>query len=181
MKLDKIYTRGGDSGLTSLADGSRVKKSSARVNAYGIVDELNSAIGIALCYYQSDFLEKVQNELFDVGAELATPFREGDAKRARISISEDYVTRIENEIDRINANLPPLLSFVLPGGNIACSTLHLARTICRRAEREVVYLAEVEPNINPILIKYINRLSDLIFVMAREASKGEEVLWQPSL
>jgi cob(I)alamin adenosyltransferase len=185
MKLDKIYTRTGDEGKTSLGDGSRLPKFHARVTAYGSIDEANSVIGVAALHIENpdvlSILRHIQNDLFDVGADLCAPERAGGGP-ARLRITDEQVTRIENQIDRFNANLEPLNSFVLPGGSAASTYLHLARTVTRRAERDVVRLSADEP-VNPAALRYVNRLSDLLFVLARFLNdKGKnDVRWQPGL
>ncbi len=183
VKLTKIYTRGGDTGQTSLADGRRLSKDEARVAAYGTTDEANAAIGIARLSTTGDadsMLSRIQNDLFDVGADLATPgddFTPGDmALRA----TEPMVVRLEQEIDQMNDTLADLTSFILPGGSAASAYLHLARTIVRRAERDAITASKSEP-INPIAIKYLNRLSDHLFVLARHLNDNgkNDVLWVP--
>ncbi len=181
VRLDKIVTKAGDGGKTRLASGEPVSKASARVEAYGAVDETNSCIGVARLQVAADFvldpmLGRIQNDLFDLGADLATPGELAGALR----ISEAQTDRLEREVELLNEELSPLTSFVLPGGSAAAAHLHLARAIARRAERAIVALAEVEP-ISPEAIKYANRLSDLLFVAARWANdKGRaDVLWKP--
>ena len=180
MKLNKIYTRTGDGGSAGLVDGSRVSKSSARMSAIGEVDEANAAIGVAVAALGGgDFayrLLNIQNELFDLGADVATP---GDVEGA-LRIVAGQVARLEVEIDEMNQSLQPLTSFILPGGSPAVASLHLARTVVRRAERAAVALHEAEP-LNPQLLAYLNRLSDHLFVAARLVAAGEggDVLWQP--
>src|SRR5579862_77035 len=185
MKLDKIYTRTGDEGKTSLGDGSRLPKFHLRVTAYGGIDEANSVIGLANLHVEdreiSHLLKHIQNDLFDVGADLCRPERPG-AERPLLRITEEQVTWLENQIDRFNAELEPLTSFVLPGGSAASSHLHHARTVTRRAERDVVRLFSDEP-VNPAVLQYVNRLSDLLFVLARylnDKGKGD-VRWEPGL
>jgi cob(I)alamin adenosyltransferase len=184
MRLDRIYTRGGDSGETSLGDGVRVPKYHIRVEALGSLDEANAALGVALLYVQDDdiatTLRAVQNDLFDLGADLARPQR--PAGKQALRITEHQVTQIEEKIDHFNEALNPLTTFVLPGGSSAAAYLHLARTILRRAERQIAELAAHEPT-NAELLKYVNRLSDLLFVLARYVNdKGRsDVLWQPGL
>jgi cob(I)alamin adenosyltransferase len=176
-RLSKIYTRTGDDGTTGLGDGSRVKKTHPRVEAMGAVDELNSVIGILLTHEVPDDirapLTDIQHELFDLGGELSIP--------GRTAITEAQVGRLEATLDQLNAGLAPLKEFILPGGAQAAATCHLARAVCRRAERRVHALNEVE-KINVAAVKYLNRLSDLLFVMARSlnarAGRGD-VLWQP--
>jgi cob(I)alamin adenosyltransferase len=185
VTLNRIYTRAGDGGRTRLATGETVSKADARVEAYGAVDETNACLGLARLHTGSDpafdaLLGRLQNELFDLGADLATPPRPDEADGAALRILESQVTRIEGEIDALNATLPPLESFVLPGGTPAAAALHLARTVCRRAEREVVRLAESGAAVSPPGVRYLNRLSDLLFVAARYANDGgaAEVFWQ---
>ena len=180
--LTKIYTRGGDKGLTSLGDGSRVKKHNARVSAYGTIDEANAAIGIARCYTigkPDEMLSRVQNDLFDLGADLCTPEASG-RRHGPLRIGSKQVARLESEIDTMNANLSPLKSFILPGGTDAASYLHLARTIIRRAERLMTELNEIEV-LNKEALKYINRLSDHLFQLSRHTNKDGEldILWVP--
>jgi cob(I)alamin adenosyltransferase len=185
MKLDKIYTRTGDEGKTSLGDGSRLPKFHLRVTAYGSVDEANSAIGIANLYVKDPdaikVLGHIQNDLFDVGADLCRPAR-NVAAAPLLRVTDEQVVWLETKIDFFNADLAPLDSFVLPGGSAASAHLHHARTVTRRAERDIVRLASEEP-VNPPVIRYVNRLSDLLFVLARFLnSKGaEDVRWQPGL
>ena len=180
VKLNKIYTRTGDKGTAGLVDGSRVSKSSARMAAIGDVDEANAAIGAAIAQLSDDAvaeqLRRVQNELFDLGADLATP---GDVEGA-LRIVPGQTDRLEREIDSMNAGLEPLTSFILPGGSPQVAALHLARTLVRRAERSAVALAEAE-EANPDALAYLNRLSDHLFVVARYVAEkeGGDVLWQP--
>jgi len=180
VKLNKIYTRTGDSGSAGLVDGSRVGKSSLRITAIGEVDEANAAIGVAVAALADDAVERrlleIQNDLFDLGADIATP---GEVEGA-LRIVASQVERLEVEIDTMNALLEPLTSFILPGGSLAVSTLHLARAIVRRAERAAVALHQVEP-LNQHLLAYLNRLSDHLFVAARFVAAGEggDVLWRP--
>ncbi len=182
VKLTRIYTRGGDTGETSLGDGARVAKHDPRVAAYGTVDEANAAVGLARTHTDGELdaiLSRVQNDLFDLGADLCRP--EGkDKDPAPLRITAGQVERLEAEIDRVNAGLAELTSFVLPAGTPAAAALHLARTIARRAERDITTLAEAE-TINPEAVRYINRLSDLLFVLARQANGGgaQDVLWEP--
>jgi cob(I)alamin adenosyltransferase len=180
VRLDRIYTRAGDAGQTSLGDGTRVAKSDARIEAYGTVDELNSLIGLALTNpVPAEFrpwLERIQNELFDLGADLSVPL---DGKRERLRMTDDQVEALEELCDLVNERVEPLRSFVLPGGTESAALLHLARTVCRRAERRVVALAETAP-VNPVALAYLNRLSDLLFILARAAnSDAAEPLWRP--
>jgi len=183
--LNRIYTRTGDGGETALGDGSRVAKTSPRVASYGTVDELNAALGLARVAGEgatAEAIGRAQNDLFDLGADLATPGFETDAAapRPRLRIVAAQVGRLEAEIDAMNAGLAPLRSFVLPGGTPLAAALHLARTICRRAERETVALAAMEP-VNPEAVRYLNRLSDWLFVAARVANDGGrgDLLWVP--
>jgi cob(I)alamin adenosyltransferase len=183
--LNRIYTRTGDNGATALGDGARVAKDSPRVAAYGTVDELNATLGLARLHAAGDpdaALERIQNDLFDLGADLCTPDFENDAaaKRPRLRIVAAQVERLEREIDAMNEGLQPLRSFVLPGGAALAAHLHLCRTVCRRAERRAVTLAAAEP-VNPEAVRYLNRLSDWLFVAARVANDGGrgDVLWVP--
>lgn len=186
VQLTRIYTKGGDKGSTSLGTGKRVPKHDPRVAAYGTVDEANAAIGIARLHAPRDgregeldqMLSRIQNDLFDLGADLCRP--EVDGKEEGLRIVEAQVERLEREIDAMNAKLAPLNSFVLPGGTPAAAYLHQARTIVRRAEREMTALATREP-VNPAAIRYANRLSDHLFVAARAANDWgqRDVLWQP--
>ncbi|HEX9703545.1 MAG TPA: cob(I)yrinic acid a,c-diamide adenosyltransferase [Rhodospirillales bacterium] len=182
VKLDKIYTRGGDKGKTSLGGGDRVAKHDPRVAAYGTADEANAVIGLARLATQGDaddMLARIQNDLFDLGADLCTPQAKEKAGGA-LRVTAGQVKRLEDEIDRMNAELKPLTSFVLPGGGEASAWLHLARTVVRRCERLITELAEREP-VNAEAIKYVNRLSDHLFVLARHLNdRGEkDVLWRP--
>ncbi|HZK91644.1 MAG TPA: cob(I)yrinic acid a,c-diamide adenosyltransferase [Stellaceae bacterium] len=188
VKLTRIYTRGGDKGKTSLGDGSRVPKQTPRVEAYGTVDEANAAIGLARLHIgpgatgeAGAMLGRIQNDLFDLGADLCTP-EVGRRGAGALRIIAVQVKRLETEIDAINAGLAPLNSFVLPGGSPAAAYLHLARTVTRRAERMVCALA-VEEAVNPEAVKYLNRLSDHLFVLSRRlnADGASDVLWQPGL
>lgn len=177
MRLTRIYTRTGDAGETSLGDGSRVPKTDARVVAYGAVDELNSAVGLVLAgELPADLrapLERIQNELYDLGADLSVPYAEGDGK---LRIEQAQIDALEQLCDRLNEPLAPLKSFVLPGGTQTAARLHLARTVCRRAE---VAALRVSP-VNPLAPAYLNRLSDLLFILARTANAGRaEPLWKP--
>jgi cob(I)alamin adenosyltransferase len=181
VRLTRIYTRGGDAGETSLGDGSRVTKLDCRIGAFGTVDELNSSIGVVLAGAVPDAmrepLERIQNELFDVGADLSVPGGVTD----RLRVEQGMIDRLEADCDAFNAELPELRSFVLPGGTEASARLHVARTICRRAERDVLLGAE-EVELNPLVLRYLNRLSDLLFILARAANAaagGDEPLWKP--
>jgi cob(I)alamin adenosyltransferase len=183
MRLDRIYTRGGDRGETSLGDGARTPKHHIRVKAYGGIDEANAAIGVALLHIEDaevrSILSLVQNDLFDLGADLCVPEREGST-RSRLRVSAKQVETLERHIDKFNETLSPLKSFILPGGLAASALLHLARAIVRRAERDVVELAAQE-TVNEEALKYINRLSDLLFVLCRHlnARGTADVLWTP--
>jgi cob(I)alamin adenosyltransferase len=182
VRLTRIYTRGGDAGETSLGDGSRVAKQSLRVEAFGTVDEANAAIGLARLHTEGDadaMLARIQNDLFDLGADLCTP-ETGRRAAGALRIVAAQVERLEAEIDAINAELAPLDSFVLPGGSAAAANLHLARTVTRRAERLVCALAAAEP-VNPEAVKYLNRLSDHLFVLSRRLNDNgaRDVLWRP--
>ena len=171
VRLTSIYTGGGDKGQTSLGDGSRVSKLDPRIAALGDVDELNSVVG-----WCAAGLDRIQNELFDLGADLSVPFAEGDG---RLRIDQASIDRLEADCDAANAPLPELRSFVLPGGSEASARLHVARAVCRRAEREVLAAAASRP-VNPLAAVYLNRLSDLLFVLARASNAGgEEPLWLP--
>ena len=186
VKLNRIYTRTGDDGATGLATGERVSKACPRVAAYGDVDECNSALGLARLHSGADpafdaLLGRLQNELFDLGADLATPDAP-DLGFEPLRVTQAQVDRLERELDTLNADLPALNSFVLPAGSALAAHLHLARTIARRAERGAVALAQAEPGaVSPIALKYLNRLSDLLFVAARRANAGAggDVLWAP--
>ena len=179
VRLTKIYTRGGDAGETSLGDGSRVSKLDARIVAFGAVDELNSQLGVA---GESDgpagldrLLQRLQNELFDLGADLSVPYEDGDG---RLRITQEQIDQLEQACDAWNEELPELKSFVLPGGNRGAAHLHVARATCRRAEQEALRAAG-EHALNPLALVYLNRLSDLLFILARSAAGGDEVLWRP--
>ena len=181
VRLTKIYTRGGDTGETSLGDGARVSKLDARIAAYGTVDELNSALGLTLAADCPEeirvVLGRVQNELFDLGADLSVPME----REARLRVTQEQVDALERDCDRFNAELPELKSFVLPGGNEAAARLHVARTICRRAEREALVASGLY-TVNPLALVYLNRVSDLLFILARTANAAvghEEPLWKP--
>jgi cob(I)alamin adenosyltransferase len=182
VRLTRIYTRAGDKGETSLGDGSRVAKLDCRIGAFGTVDELNSAIGVVLADRDlpallREPLERIQNDLFDVGADLSVPFGIGD----RLRVEQSHVDRLEQLCDDFNADLPMLKSFVLPGGTPAAARLHVARTTCRRAERDAL-TADGETGINPLVLAYLNRLSDFLFIAARwaNATAGrDEPLWKP--
>jgi cob(I)alamin adenosyltransferase len=182
VRLTRIYTRGGDRGETSLGDGSRVSKLDCRIGAFGAVDELNSHLGLALAGELPDglreVLSRVQNELFDVGADLAVPYGVGDG---RLRVDDEAIAVLEAACDRFNAELPELRSFVLPGGTEPAARLHVARAVCRRAERDAL-TASQELEINPLVLVYLNRLSDLLFIAARCANAAagtDEPLWKP--
>jgi cob(I)alamin adenosyltransferase len=172
VRLTRIYTRTGDAGETSLGDGSRISKTHPLAEAIGDVDELNSALGWALAAGADVALEHVQNELFDVGADLSVPFVEDDG---RLRVTHGAIDRLEAECDEANAKLEPLKSFVLPGGSEYAARLFLARAVCRRAERRVLAVERV----NPFASTYLNRLSDLLFILARTANAGDETVWKP--
>ncbi len=179
VRLTRIYTRGGDQGETSLGDGSRVPKSDPRIRAGGAVDEVNAAVGLALAAdlpeQMRSELERIQNELFDLGADLSVPLE----VEGRLRVQQSYLDALERACDEWNAGLPELRSFVLPGGTEAAARLHLARTLCRRAEREALTAAGETP-LNPLALVYLNRLSDLLFILARAANDGRpEPLWKP--
>jgi cob(I)alamin adenosyltransferase len=176
VRLTRIYTRGGDGGETSLGDGSRVSKLDPLVQAYGEVDELNSLVGWVQVVAADARLARIQNELFDLGADLSVPFSEGDG---RLRLDQSAIDRLEDDCDEANAPLSELRSFVLPGGSEAAARLHVARAVCRRAERAVLDAASERP-VSPLASVYLNRLSDLLFVLARAANAGGvEPLWLP--
>jgi cob(I)alamin adenosyltransferase len=181
VRLTRIYTRGGDRGETSLGDGSRVSKLDCRIGAFGTVDELNSALGLVLAgdlpEEMREPLVRIQNELFDVGADLSVPWGVTD----RLRVEQPMIDALERLCDEFNAGLPELRSFVLPGGTEASARLHVARTICRRAERDAL-LGSQEVDLNPLVLGYLNRLSDLLFILARAANASagrDEPLWKP--
>ena len=182
--LSRIYTKTGDKGETALGDGTRVPKDHPRVAAFGSVDELNSVLGLLLAHEgelpEAELLRSLQNELFDVGADLCAPLPPKGEADPRLRIQASQAERLEEAIDRLNASLQPLTSFVLPGGSLGAAWCHLARTVCRRAERDVVALSHTEP-VNPQVIIYLNRLSDLLFVLARvlNGNGSLDVLWVP--
>jgi len=187
VNLTRIYTKLGDSGETHLGDMSRVPKTHPRIEAYGDVDELNAQIGVTLTVegmpeQYTNWLRRVQNDLFDVGADLAVPTTgsagsAGGAERTRerLRVSADQVTWLEGACDEVNATLEPLRSFVLPGGTAAAAQLHVCRTVCRRAERRALLVEDA----NPEVVRYLNRLSDLLFILSRGANEGAEPLWEP--
>jgi cob(I)alamin adenosyltransferase len=185
VTLNRIYTRAGDAGRTRLATGQTVSKSDGRVEAYGAVDETNACVGMARLHTGADvalhaLLGRIQNELFDLGADLATPPKPDEAEGQALRIIESQVARLEAEIDGLNEQLPGLQTFILPGGTAAAAALHLARTVCRRAEREAVRLVESGAPVSAPALRYLNRLSDLLFVAARYANDrgAAEVFWQ---
>ena len=185
VTLNRIYTRTGDGGSTRLATGQQVSKSDLRVETYGAVDETNACVGLARLSTAHDpvldaMLGRIQNELFDLGADLSTPARADEAPGSMLRMTDSQVNRLEAEIDELNGVLPPLASFVLPGGSPASAALHLARTVSRRAEREAVRLAESGESVSGPAMRYLNRLSDFFFVAARYANDrgAGEVFWQ---
>ena len=180
VRLTRIYTRGGDAGETSLGEGSRVSKLDCRIGAFGAVDELNGHLGVALSGHLPDAmrapLERIQNELFDLGADLSVPYGVGDG---RLRVTQDRIDELERLCDAFNAELPELKSFVIPGGSEASARLHVARTVCRRAERDAIAAAR-EVEVNPLVLVYLNRLSDLLFILSRAANADRpEPLWKP--
>jgi cob(I)alamin adenosyltransferase len=187
VALNRIYTRTGDDGTTALGTGERRKKYDLRIAAYGTLDELNAALGLARLHTGEDAaldaaLSRIQNDLFDAGADLTMPGKGKGPDGARLTVTDKQVAWLESEIDRLNAELSPLRSFVLPGGSAAAAYLHLARTVCRRGERLIAELADQpDESVTPEVLKYVNRLSDFLFVAARHANhKGAgDVLWVP--
>lgn len=182
VKLDKIYTRGGDGGETSLTDGTRAKKYAPRIEAYGSIDESNAAIGLARLYTSEkddEMLKSIQNDLFDLGADVSMPMG-GKYEQSALRITQGQVDRLEREIDKMNEKIDPLKSFVLPGGSAASAYLHLARTTVRRAERLLVKVSDDE-EISTLAVKYLNRLSDHLFVLSRKTNNNgkNDVLWVP--
>ena len=178
VNLTRIYTRLGDGGETHLGDMSRVPKTHTRIEAYGTVDELNAHIGVALTIEglpaaYADWLARIQNDLFDVGADIAAPH---DPERERLRVIPEQTTWLEERCDEVNATLAPLKSFVLPGGTPAAAYLHVCRTVCRRAERLAIACGE---DVNAEVVRYLNRLSDLLFILSRAANPGGDVLWKP--
>jgi cob(I)alamin adenosyltransferase len=185
VTLNRIYTRTGDDGTTRLSTGAPVSKAGLRVEAYGAVDETNACVGLARLHTAGDavldaMLARIQNELFDLGADLSTPAKSGEAPGSVLRIIDSQVARLESEIDALNEKLPPLTSFVLPGGTPAAAALHLARTVCRRAERCAVRLMEGGETVEGPALRYLNRLSDLLFVAARHANGqgASDVSWR---
>ena len=185
VRLNKIYTKTGDDGTTGLGSGERRPKYDLRIEAYGTVDETNACVGLVRIHTEGEFdamLGRIQNELFDLGADLATPESDKRPPREALRVVDSQVERLEREIDDLNAGLSPLRSFILPGGTPAAAALHLARTVCRRAERLVVALAaRPEERVSPTAIKYLNRLSDFLFVASRHVNDrgARDVLWVP--
>jgi cob(I)alamin adenosyltransferase len=183
VNLTRIYTKTGDEGETHLGDMSRVPKTHPRIEAYGEVDELNSHLGVVVAGGGLDariaaILQRIQNDLFDLGADLAVPAEAGPTKAGeRLRVAPEQVEWLEARCDELNAELEPLRSFLLPGGTLAAAQLHVARTICRRAERRVLLVEDHTPEVR----HYLNRLSDLLFILARTCNGGEEPLWQPGL
>jgi cob(I)alamin adenosyltransferase len=180
INLTRIYTKLGDSGETHLGDMSRVPKTHPRIEAYGTVDELNAHIGVALAQGElppayPEWLSHIQNDLFDVGADIAAPAK-SEAKRERLRVLPEQTGWLEERCDEVNATLPSLKSFVLPGGSRAAAQLHVCRTVCRRAERLAVACGD---ELNPEVVRYLNRLSDLLFILSRGANRGQEPLWEP--
>jgi cob(I)alamin adenosyltransferase len=184
VHLTRIYTRTGDAGTTALGDFTRVRKTDVRLAAYADVDECNAAIGVVLAAGAppeevADVLRRVQNDLFDVGADLCTPIV-ADPKHPPLRVTEEYVTRLETACDEFNARLGKLDSFILPGGTPAAAYLHVARTVARRAERSAWALLDADPErTNPLTAKYLNRLSDLLFILARVTNPNGDILWRP--
>ena len=182
--LNRIYTKTGDAGETSLGDGRRVPKTDSRIVAYGMVDELNSHLGVVLAakpsFEYADWLLRIQNDLFDLGADLCVPESKEPPAYTPLRVTAEQVTQLENWIDTANEKLTPLTSFILPGGSATAAHLHVARTICRRSEIEIIRLAAIEP-INSQVAIYLNRLSDLLFVLARCANENgqSDILWVP--
>lgn len=186
--LNRIYTKTGDGGETALGNGARVSKSDLRIRAYGSVDETNATLGVALLHLEKekfapliDMLGRVQNELFDVGADLCVPDEGADLGYEPLRVLASQVTRIETEIDQLNNDLEPLRSFVLPGGHAGAAYLHVCRTVCRRAEREIVALRDAGGQVTQAALLYMNRLSDFLFVASRwvNAKAEGDILWQP--
>ncbi len=178
VNLTRIYTRLGDDGETHLGDMSRVPKTNARIEAYGAVDELNAQLAVALHApdlpaEHASVLGRVQNDLFDVGADISVP--EG-GERERLRVAPEQTTWLEERCDEVNARLEPLKSFVIPGGTAAAAQLHVSRTVCRRAERRAIACGE---DVNAEVVRYLNRLSDLLFILSRDANSGDEPLWEP--
>jgi cob(I)alamin adenosyltransferase len=180
VTLSRIVTKTGDAGETGLGDGSRVPKDHPRIAAIGAVDELNAILGLIPLGDDSEapLIRTIQNDLFDLGADLCTPHKDGEKPGERLRVTTEHVARIEIAIERLNAGLPALNSFILPGGVPAAAWCHLARTVCRRAERDVVTLTRAE-TVNTFVVVYLNRLSDLLFVLSRVLNAGSDPLWKP--
>jgi cob(I)alamin adenosyltransferase len=180
--LSRIYTKTGDAGDTALGDGRRVPKDHARVEAYGVVDELNAVLGLLLAHApdmpERELVQSIQNDLFDVGGDLCLPPTADEQPGQKLRVMAAQAERLEAAIDRLNADLAPLTSFILPGGSVSAAWCHLARTVCRRAERAIVTLMRAEA-VNSQVLVYLNRLSDLLFVLARSLNRGGDVLWRP--
>jgi cob(I)alamin adenosyltransferase len=181
VNLTRIYTRLGDSGETHLGDMSRVAKTHPRIEAYGTVDELNAQLGVAantpgLAPEHADWLRRVQNDLFDLGADVSVPESSDPGARERLRVDSEQTAWLEERCDEVNATLEPLKSFVIPGGTPAAAQLHVCRTVCRRAERAAIVCGN---QLNPEVVRYLNRLSDLLFILARAANGGDEPLWEP--
>ena len=179
VNLTRIYTRLGDGGETHLGDMSRVPKTHPRIEAYGTLDELNAQLGLALTTAElpddyAVWLRRIQNDLFDLGADISVP-ADKDAERERLRVTPDQVEWLEQRCDEVNATLPKLRSFLLPGGNATAAQLHVCRTVCRRSERRAL---DVGDELNPEVVRYLNRLSDLLFILARGANRGDEPLWE---
>jgi cob(I)alamin adenosyltransferase len=178
VNLTRIYTRLGDAGDTHLGDMSRVPKTDPRIEAYGTVDELTAQVGVTLTIDDlpreyADWLRRIQNDLYDVGADISAP---EDPEHERLRVIPEQVTWLEERCDEVNATLEPLKSFVIPGGTRAAAQLHVCRTVCRRAERRAIAAGD---ELNPEVVRYLNRLSDLLFILSRGANRGEEPLWEP--
>lgn len=182
VRLNRIYTKSGDDGTTALGNGVRVAKTHSRIAAYGTVDELGAVIGLAAAHCDDgpvlEMLRRIQNDLFDVGADLCVPLRDDEKPGEALRVTATQVARLESEIDSVNADLPPLESFILSGGTATGAHLHHARCVARRAEREVLHLADSEA-VGETVVHYLNRLSDHLFVLARSVNGGDEVLWKP--
>lgn len=180
VTLSRIVTKTGDGGETGLGDGSRVPKDHPRIEAIGAVDELNAVLGLVPIgdHAEAPLIRAIQNDLFDLGADLCTPQSDGEKPGERLRITVTHVDRIEKAIERLNAGLPALNSFILPGGVPAAAWCHLARTVCRRAERDAVTLKR-DDTVNPQVVAYLNRLSDLLFVLSRVLNAGDDPLWKP--
>jgi cob(I)alamin adenosyltransferase len=180
VTLSRIVTKTGDGGETGLGNGSRVPKDHPRITAIGAVDELNAILGLIPLgdHEEAPLIRAIQNDLFDLGADLCTPQTDSEQPGERLRMTTEHVARIEKSIERLNAGLPALNSFILPGGVPAAAWCHLARTVCRRAERDVVTLMR-DVNVNPQIVVYLNRLSDLLFVLSRVLNAGNDPLWKP--